>query len=258
VKNLLKDKICLITGGGTGVGRAAAIKFAREGAVIVIANRRVDKGEEVLKIIKNIGKEASFVQTDISKEKQVEKLIDEIIRRYGKLNCAFNCAGIDGKKANLIQFEELNWDEIMNTNLKGTFFLLKYQIKMMLKNNEKIKGTIVNMSSVSSYLGRTNRCAYNASRAAIVSLTKTAAIEYIKDGIRINAIAPAAIRTDIFERMTDGNDDIKAAYAKAHPIGRIAESDEIADVALWLCSNMSTFVVGQTIVVDGGVLISSK
>ena len=258
MKNLLKDKICLITGGGTGVGRAAAIKFAREGAVIVIANRRVDKGEEVLKIIKNIGKEASFVQTDISKEKQVEKLIDEIIRRYGKLNCAFNCAGIDGKKANLIQFEELNWDEIMNTNLKGTFFLLKYQIKMMLKNNEKIKGTIVNMSSVSSYLGRTNRCAYNASRAAIVSLTKTAAIEYIKDGIRINAIAPAAIRTDIFERMTDGNDDIKAAYAKAHPIGRIAESDEIADVALWLCSNMSTFVVGQTIVVDGGVLISSK
>jgi NAD(P)-dependent dehydrogenase (short-subunit alcohol dehydrogenase family) len=255
MKDLLKDKICLITGGGTGVGRAAAIKFAQEGAIVVIANRRIDKGEEVLKIIKDMGKETLYVQTDISKEKQVEKLISEIIRQYGRLDCAFNCAGIDGTKASLIQCDELSWDEIMNTNLKGTFFLLKYEIKAMLEKNE---GTIVNMSSVSGFLGRINRCAYNASRAAIISLTKTAAIEYIKNGIRINAIAPAAIETDIFERMTDGNDEIKAYYAKGHPIGRIAKPDEIAEAALWLCSNKSAFIVGQTIIIDGGVLVSSK
>ena len=253
--DLIKDKICLITGGGTGVGRVAAIKFAQEGAIVVIANRRIDKGEEVLKIIKDMGNKAFFVQTDISKEKQVEKLIDEIINKYGRLDCAFNCAGIDGKKASIVQCDESSWDEIMNINLKGTFFLLKYEIKAMLENRE---GTIVNMSSVNGFLGRINRCAYNASRAAIISLTKTAAMEYIKNGIRVNAIAPAAIDTDIFERMTDGNDEIKANYAKKHPIGRIAEPDEIAEAALWLCSNKSAFVVGQTLIIDGGVLISSN
>lgn len=133
MNDLLKDKICLITGGGTGVGRAAAIKFAQQGATVIIANRRVEKGEEVLKIIKDMGKEALYIKTDISQEKQVEKLIDEIIRQYGRLDSAFNCAGIDGKKASLVQCDESNWDEIMNNNLKSTFFLLKYEIKAMLK-----------------------------------------------------------------------------------------------------------------------------
>jgi NAD(P)-dependent dehydrogenase (short-subunit alcohol dehydrogenase family) len=255
MNDLLKDKICLITGGGTGVGRKAAIKFAQESAVVVIANRRIDKGEEVYKMVKDMGGKALFVQTDISQEKQVEKLIDEIIKQYGRLDCAFNCAGIDGKKASIVECDESNWDEVMDINLKGTFFLLKYEIKAMLKNNE---GAIVNMSSVNGFLGRINRCAYNASRAAIISLTKTAAMECIKNGIRVNAIAPAAIETDIFERMTGGNDEIKAYYAKGHPIGRIAKPDEIAEAALWLCSDKSHFVVGQTLIIDGGVLVSSK
>ena len=169
------------------------------------------------------------------------------------MDCAFNCAGIDGAKTNLIQCDESSWDEIMNTNLKGTFFLLKYEIKAMLEKNE---GIIVNMSSVNGYLGGINRCAFNAYKAALISLTKTAAIEYIKNGIRVNAIAPAAIKTDIFERMIDGKNEIKAQYTKGNLIGRIAEPDEIAETALWLCSNKSTFVVGQTINVTGGVLAS--
>lgn len=255
MSNLLKDKICLVTGGGTGVGRSSAIKFAEEGAVVVIANRRAEKGEAVVKLIKGMGKEAHFVQADISKEKQVERLIGDIMDRYGRLDCAFNCAGMDGKKGTLVDCDESDWDEVMYTNLKGTFFLLKHEIKAMLGKNQ---GSIVNMSSVSGFLGRINRCAYNASRAAIVSLTKTAAMEYIGDGIRVNAIAPAAIRTDIFERMTDGNEEIKAYYAKGHPIGRIAEPDEIAEAVLWLCSSKSSFVVGQTMIIDGGVLINSK
>lgn len=256
MSDLFKNKICLITGGGTGVGRATAIKFAQEGAHVVIANRRLDKGEEVLNTLKGMGKEASFIQTDISKEEQVKRLVDEINRRYGGLDCAFNCAGMDGKKASIIECDESNWNEIIDTNLKGTFFLLKHEIKLML--DKKINGTIVNMSSVNAFLGRLNRCAYNASRAAIISLTKTAAMEYIREGIRVNAIAPAAIRTDIFERMTDGNEEIKAYYAKGHPIGRIAEADEIAEAALWLCSDKSSFVVGQTLIIDGGVLVGSK
>jgi NAD(P)-dependent dehydrogenase (short-subunit alcohol dehydrogenase family) len=256
MSGLLKNKVCLITGGGTGVGRATAIKFAQEGALVVIANRRIDKGEEVLKILEGMGKEANFFQTDVSKEEQVRNLIDEINRHYGRLDCAFNCAGLDGKKASIVECDESNWDDILNTNLKGTFFLLKHEIKLMI--DKKIKGTIVNMSSVNAFLGRMNRCAYNASRAAIISLTKTAAMEYIKEGIRVNAIAPAAIRTDIFERMTDGNDEKKTYYAKGHPIGRIAEPSEIAEAALWLCSDKSSFVVGQTLIIDGGVLVGSK
>ncbi|MCL6589848.1 MAG: glucose 1-dehydrogenase [Firmicutes bacterium] len=251
MNDLFKDKVCLVTGGGSGVGRAAALKFAQEGAKVIIANRRIEKGEEVTKIIHDKGQEALFVPVDISSEKQVEKLINKIIETYGRLDCAFNCAGFEGERASLIQCEESNWDKIMNTNLKGTFFLLKYEIKAMLENK---KGAIVNMSSISGFLGRINRCAYNASRAAIISLTKTAAMEYIRDGIRVNAIAPAAIRTEIFERMTNGNEEVKNYYAKGHPIGRIAEPEEIAEAALWLCSEKSSYVVGETLIIDGGTL----
>jgi NAD(P)-dependent dehydrogenase (short-subunit alcohol dehydrogenase family) len=251
----MENKVCLITGGGTGVGKAAAIKFAQEGAIVVVANRKPDTGEAVVRTIEAMGKKAAFIQADISKEKQIEQLVNGIIRQYGRLDCAFNCAGIDGKKASLLECDEQNWDEIMNTNLKGTFFLLKYEIQAMLNKNE---GTIVNMASVSAFLGRINRCAYNASRAAIISLTKSVAMEYIKNGIRVNAIAPGAVRTDIFERMTGGNEDVKAHYAKGHPIGRIAEPEEIAEAVLWLCSSRSSFVVGQTLIADGGVLVSSR
>lgn len=246
---LFEDKVALITGGGSGIGRAAALLFAQEGAKVVISNRRIEKGEEVKNLIISQGGEASFIQADLLKEDEIIRLMDKIINIYGKLDHAFNCAGFDGDRTLLHLTTLDDWNKIMNTNLTGTFLLLKYEIEQMLKQK---KGSIVNMSSVSGFFGRKGRSAYNASRSAITNLTKTAANEYIKDGIRINAIAPGAVDTDLFKHMTQNNQEIRKKYEMQHPIGRIAQPDEIAEVALWLCSEKSSFIVGQTIMVDGG------
>lgn len=249
---LLQNKIVLITGGGSGVGKAAALLFADEGATVVVANRRQEQGRACVLQIIDKGGEAVFVQTDVAKKDQVDQLVKTILNKYGRLDGAFNCAGMDGNRALFDECNEHEWDQIMQINVKGTFYLMQQEIKAMLPQKS---GTVVNMASVSGMLGRPQRSAYNASRAAIISMTKTAAIENIKRGIRINCVAPAAINTDIFKRMT-GNDPAKAeAYAKGHPIGRIAEPEEIAEAALWLCSDRSSFVVGHALVVDGGVML---
>ena len=258
MKKLLKHRVVLVTGGGSGTGRQSAILFAHEGAKIIIANRRKENGEETVQIIKNNNNEAIFIQTDISKENQVINLMKEIELKYGKLDCAFNCGGIAGKKKEIINFQQKEWNKIIDINLRGTFLLLKHEINQMLKQKERkiqFQGTIVNMASVSGILGRPQRCAYNASRSGIISLTKTAAIEYIKKGIRINSVSPGAINTELFNEFTFGNRAIKKQYAESHPIGRIAEPEEIANAVLFLLSDMSSFIVGHNLVCDGGATI---
>jgi NAD(P)-dependent dehydrogenase (short-subunit alcohol dehydrogenase family) len=249
LRNLLEEKVVLITGGGSGIGRAAAILFASEGAKVIIANRRIETGIETVNMIKKSGGEAIFIQTDVSKKKQVENLIATIVEKFGSLDCAFNNAGIDGKPAPIVDCEEEDWDEIININLKGTFLLMKYEIRQMLTQGY---GSIVNMSSICSTIARPNRCAYIASRHGIEGLTKTAALEYSGKGIRINAVAPGSIRTDIFYRSVKGNPDKEKFYLNRHPIGRIGEPEEVASAALWLCSNAASFVTGSIMLVDGG------
>ncbi|NJN11494.1 MAG: glucose 1-dehydrogenase [Richelia sp. RM1_1_1] len=248
---LLNGKITIVTGGGSGIGRASAILFAQHGSHVVIASRRVGKGEETVSEIRQNGGTADFIQTDISDERQVQDLIQQTLNKYKKIDCAFNCAGYDGKRRPITEMTLCEWDRIIETNLRGSFLLLKYEIEAMLENST---GTIVNMGSISGKIGRPGRGAYNASRAAIINLTKTAAIEYIKKGIRINAVGPGPTRTDIFSNMTDGLEPSKVKkYEALHPIGRICEPFEVAEAALWLLSEKSSFVVGHTLMVDGGL-----
>lgn len=245
----MDGKIALITGGGSGIGRAAAVLFAKEGAKIVVANRRIENGTETVEMIKKAGGEAIFVQTDISQKIQVEHLIATIVKCYGRLDCAFNNGGIDGKPAPIADCEEEDWDAIIDINLKGTFFLMKYEIQQMLTQGY---GSIVNMSSICGTIARPYRCAYTASRHGIEGLTKTAALEYSNQGIRVNAVAPGSIKTDIFIRSIQGNPDKEKVYTQGHPIGRIGRPEEVASAALWLCSDAASFVTGSILTVDGG------
>ncbi len=245
------NQVAIVTGGGSGIGRAAALQLAREGARVVIANRRDATGEETAAMIGQAGGYACFIQTDVSDEDQVEHLIRETVDRYGGLDLAFNCAGFDGERQPIQETTPDAWDRIMDINLKGTYLLVRHEVEQMTRQGG---GAIVNMTSVYGLLGRPGRSAYNASRAGIINFTKTAALEYIKAGVRINAVAPGATRTELFDRMTDGADAKQIAqYERMHPIGRIAEPEEIAEVALWLLSERASFVVGQTIVADGGI-----
>ncbi|GAB1542997.1 SDR family oxidoreductase [Scytonema sp. NUACC21] len=247
---LLDGKIALVTGGSSGIGRASALLFVQHGANVIIANRRPEKGEKTVSEIQKNGGNAVFIQTDISDDLQVKKLLQTILNQYGRLDCAFNCAGYDGERKAVSDMTLSEWDRILEINLRGTFLLLKYEIEAMLKNGG---GTIVNMGSISGRIGRLGRAAYNSSRAAIMNLTKTAAIEYIRKGIRINAVGPGATRTDIFSNMTDGLEPSKVRkYESLYPISRICEPSEVAEAVLWLLSEKSSFVVGHTLMVDGG------
>ncbi len=245
------NKVAVVTGGGSGIGRAAALQLARQGARVVVANRRNETGEETVSMIEQENGAATFIQTDVASEEQVARLIRETVDRYGRLDLAFNCAGFDGERHSIKETTAEAWDQIMDINLKGTYLLIRQEAEQMARQGG---GAIVNMASVYGLIGRPGRSAYNASRAGIINLTKTAALEYIKDGIRINAVAPGATRTELFDRMTNGADVERIAqYERMHPIGRIAEPEEIAEVALWLLSERASFIVGQTIVADGGI-----
>lgn len=253
LSQLLKDKVVIVTGAGSGIGRASAILFAKEGAKVVVANRTIEKGNETVKMIGDIGGDSISVQCDVSQEESIINLINESVKKFGKINCAFNCAGTDGAKKTIVDLEGYEFEEVIQTNLMGTFYLVKYQIKQMLK--QKDKGTIVNMASINGLLGRPKRTPYNSSRSGIIALTKTTAIEYIKEGIRVNCVAPGAVNTDLFRKFTNADNKIMKQYAEAHPIGRIAEPEEIAEAALWLLSDKSSFIVGHTLVIDGGLTI---
>lgn len=250
---LLKEKVVLVTGAGSGIGRASAILFAKEGAKVIISNRRAEKGNETVKMIEDNGGIAFFIQADLSNKESIVDLIDKSVEKFGKIDCAFNCAGTDGIKKPIVDLEEDEWDEVIDTNLKGTFLLLKFEIMQMLKQGNA--GTIVNMSSIYGLVGRQGRASYNSSRSGIIALTKTAALENIQKGIRINCVAPGAVKTDLFQKFTKGDEKTIQEYANAHPIGRVAEPEEIAEAALWLLSDRSSFVVGHTLVIDGGFTI---
>lgn len=247
----LKGKIALITGGSSGIGRAAAQLFSREGAKVVIADINVEGGEETVRSITDAGDEAHFVRTDVSKSAEVDALIKKIIEMYGRLDCAYNNAGILGDVVSLVDHTEESWNRTLETNLKGTWLCMKYEIPQML---EQGSGSIVNTTSTTGlFIGGKSRSAYSASKAGIVSLSKVAALEYAEYGLRVNVICPSA-RTPMMEQFFELNPEAEADFTAQMPMGRIFAPEEVVEGALWLCSDASSFVTGHVLAAEGGFL----
>ncbi len=244
-----ENKVALVTGGGSGIGRATARAFAREGAQVVIGNRNVQRGEETVRMIREAGGTASFRRTDVLVTADIEALVDHAIAEYGGLDVAFNNAGIEGEVRPLIEQTEANYDAVMDINVKGVWLSMKYEIPRIL---ERGGGAIVNCASVAGLVGFPDLAIYIASKHAVIGLTKTAALEYSAQGIRINAVNPAVIDTEMVDRLAVAVETKKDDLAAWHPIGRIGRAEEIADAVIWLCSGRASFVTGHSLLVDGG------
>ena len=243
-------RVALVTGGGSGIGRATALAFARDGAQVVIGNRNVQRGEETVSMIRDAGGKASFKRTDVLAAAEIEALVNHAVKTYGGLDLAFNNAGIEGDvQTTLVDQTEANYDAVMDVNVKGVWLSMKYEIPRML---ERGGGAIVNCSSVAGLIGFPGIGIYIASKHAVIGLTKTAALEFSAQGIRVNAVNPAVIDTEMVDRLAVGMNMKKDDLSTLHPIGRIGRVEEVAEAVLWLCSGKSSFVTGHSLLVDGG------
>lgn len=244
----LEGKVVLITGGSLGIGQATALAFAKEGAKVVIASRGVEKGEETVRMIKEVGGEAIFVQTDVSKATDVERLINKTVENYNRLDYAFNNAGIVTPITKLIDETEESWDCLISINLKGVWLCMKYEILQMLKQGG---GAIVNNSSIAGIRASKVSATYCASKWGVIGLTKTAARDYAKDDIRVNVICPSLTRTPMVLNR-DERTDLTEQWVAELPLGRIGEPEEVAEAVVWLCSDAASFITGATLPIDGG------
>lgn len=249
MEKIFENKVALITGGSFGIGAATAIAFAKRGAKVVIADLVEDIEEETIKTIQDLGGEAIFVQCDVSKPADVTQLIDKVLIHFGRLDFAFNNAGIEGVSALTHECTGDNWNKTLAVNLTGVWLCMKHELTHMLKNN---KGVIVNCASVAGLVGFAGLPAYVASKHAIVGLTKTAALEYAKQGIRVNAVCPGVIKTAMIDRITGKDKVAEQQFASMEPVGRFGEPAEVAEAVVWLCSDAASFVTGVAMPVDGG------
>jgi NAD(P)-dependent dehydrogenase (short-subunit alcohol dehydrogenase family) len=246
-----RDKVVLVTGGSYGIGRAAALGFAQRGAKVAIADLDVKRGEDTLRRIKEAGGEAIFVKTDVSSEADVEALVKKTIQTYGRLDCAFNNAGIHKQFIPTLDFTAADWDEMINVNLKSVWLCMKYEIPEMLKQG---KGAIVNTSSAAGLVGTPSNPAYPASKHGVVGLTKSTALEFARKGIRVNCVCPGPIRTGMHESLAAVSPDIVQTMNSRVPMGRIGEPEEVAAAAIWLCSDEASYITGHALPVDGGIV----
>ena len=247
--DMLKDKIALVTGAGSGIGRATSLVLAREGATIAVSDIDANGGEETLSLIKYIGGDGMFVHADVSRPADVEAMVDAVVAAYGRLDCAYNNAGIEGYwGGRLHEYPEITFDRLMDINVKGVWLCLKYEIPQLLKQGG---GAIVNTASAAGLVGSRRLSVYSASKHAVIGLTKSAALEYAADGIRVNAVCPGIIDTPMMDRLVEGRDDYAAAIPTRQPIGRKGTPDEIAEAVAWLCSDSASLVTGLAMAVDG-------
>lgn len=243
-------KVAVVTGASSGIGKATALQYAREGASVIISDIKEAQGNEVVEEIKRNGGDAIFVKADVAKPEDCENLVKKAVAQYGRLDIAFNNAGIGGESQPVGDMSIENWNKVIAVNLNSVFYCMKYQVEQMLQNGG---GAIVNNSSILGQVGFANAAAYVAAKHGVVGLTKSGALEYSAKGIRINAIGPAFIKTPL---LSDAgmNEDTFQMLAGLHPIGRLGASEEVAELAVWLSSPKASFVTGAYYAVDGAYL----
>ncbi len=249
----VKSQVFLVTGGASGIGKATAIRFARAGVKVVIADISQELGENTAQEIKEMGGSAIFIPTDVSKANQVESLLNQIKEIYGRLDFALNNAGIGHVPSLTHEIPEEMWDHVIAVNLKGVWLCMKYELPIMI---EQKSGVIVNMSSVGGLIGGPGLAAYGASKGGINQLTKVTALEYAKLGIRINAVCPSMTLTPLTEASVKDSPETFKDMIDHQPLGRMAEPEEIANAVFWLCSVESSYVNGVCLPVDGGLTIA--
>jgi len=247
MENQFKDKVAIVTGGSFGIGSATAILFAKHGAKVAIAD--IIEDSESLNTIKKLGGTAIFIKCDVSKEADVIHMINETVKKFGRIDFAFNNAGTEGIAAPVHECTNNNWTNVMNVNIDGVWLCMKHEIPHMLKLG---KGAIVNNASVAGLVGFAGTPAYVASKHAVVGLTKNAALDYAKLGIRVNVVCPGIIKTPMIDRFTGKDKKIEKQFIDMEPVGRLGEPEEVAEAVKWLCSEASSFVAGQALAVDGG------
>ena len=249
--NRFQEKVVLVTGGTTGIGRAAVRLFAREGAHVIFTGRRREPGSELENEMHREKARAEFISSDVSSPDDLFSLMRTIENKYGGLDVAFNNAGIDGEPGRILDCSLDNWERVLQINLSGLFYSMKAELPLMMK---KQKGSIINNISVSGHRGYPGAPAYIASKHGAAGLTKAAAMEYAHAGIRINGVSPGLIRTPMTDKDRDRKEDYDAWVSRVEPLGRIGEAEEVAEAVLWLASDDSSYITGHLLAVDGGIL----
>ena len=249
----LNGKVALVTGAGSGLGRASALAFAREGAKIVVADIDAKGGKDTVQMIEKAGGEALFVKTDVAKEAEVEVMVNRAVQTYERLDCVHNNVGVEELPTPFVERTEEQWDRVIDTNLKGLFLCMKHEIKYMVNQGG---GTIVNTSSIFGLTGSPGVAAYVASKHGVVGLTRAAAAEFGRAGIRVNCVCPGGMRgTAMYDRIVAANPEIPDMVRETNPMGRDGEPEEVAEAVVWLCSDAASYVNGHAMSIDGGFAV---
>lgn len=244
-----KGKVAFVTGAGSGIGRATALAFASAGTNVAVVDLSEESSCETAQLIEEQGGRVVAVKCDVTKAEEVKTALDKTIKEFGRLDFAFNNAGIEQRNAAVADFEEDEWNRIIDTNLRGAFLCMKYEIPLLLKQGG---GAIVNVSSGAGVIGIKGGAAYTAAKHGVIGLTKSAALDYAAQNIRVNAVAPGYINTPMMDRFTGGTSQGREQVIAQEPIGRMGQPEEIANAVVWLCSDAAAFVVGHALVIDGG------
>ena len=245
------NKTAMVTGAGSGIGRYSALAFAQEGANVIVSDIDVQGGEETVQMIQESNGKAHFFQCDVSQSDQVEELIKATIHTFGRLDYAVNNAGVSMRPASTVEIDEAEWDRVISINLKSVWLCMKYEIPQMQKTGG---GVVINVSSLAGIRGKEGTLAYTASKHGVIGMTKTAALEYAKEGIRINAVCPGLTESGMTAGL-EHHPDLAQQLIAQIPMGHMGQSQNIADAVVWLCDNTASFITGHVLVIDGGQTI---